>query len=68
MAIRQTILAEKDCYRIDAINHIVSNGINTQVEMTKGDNIQVDFRADGIMLPRNITWEDGREYEIDSIQ
>ena len=27
MAIRQTILAEKDCYRIDATNHIVSNGI-----------------------------------------
>ncbi len=29
--------------------------------------VKVDFRADGIMLPRQITWEDGREYEIDKV-
>ncbi len=30
-------------------------------------NVKVDFRADGVMLPRKITWEDGREYEIDRV-
>ena len=30
-------------------------------------DVRVDFRADGIMLPRKITWEDGREYEIDRV-
>ena len=29
--------------------------------------VKVDFRADGVMLPRIITWEDGHEYEIDKI-
>lgn len=29
--------------------------------------VKVDFREDGIMLPRRITWEDGREYEIDRV-
>ena len=29
--------------------------------------VKVDFRADGVMLPRKITWEDGREYEIDRV-
>ncbi len=29
--------------------------------------VKVDFRQDGIMLPRKITWEDGREYEIDRV-
>ena len=29
--------------------------------------VTVDFRADGVMLPRSITWEDGREYEIDKV-
>ena len=29
--------------------------------------VKVDFRADGVMLPRQITWEDGREYEIDRV-
>ena len=29
--------------------------------------VKVDFRADGIMLPRKITWEDGTEYEIDRV-
>ena len=29
--------------------------------------VKVDFREDGIMLPRKITWEDGREYEIDRV-
>ncbi len=30
-------------------------------------HVKVDFREDGIMLPRKITWEDGREYEIDRV-
>ncbi len=30
-------------------------------------DVKVDFRSDGIMLPRKITWEDGREYEIDRV-
>ena len=30
-------------------------------------DVRVDFRSDGLMLPRKITWEDGREYEIDRI-
>lgn len=30
-------------------------------------SVKVDFRTDGIMLPRKITWEDGREYEIDRV-
>ncbi len=30
-------------------------------------DVRVDFRADGVMLPRKITWEDGREYEIDRV-
>ncbi len=29
--------------------------------------VKVDFREDGVMLPRKITWEDGREYEIDRV-
>ena len=29
--------------------------------------VKVDFRADGIMFPRKITWEDGTEYEIDRV-
>ena len=29
--------------------------------------VKVDFREDGIMLPRKIIWEDGREYEIDRV-
>ena len=29
--------------------------------------VKVDFREDGLMLPRKITWEDGREYEIDRV-
>ena len=29
--------------------------------------VKVDFRADGIMLPRTIVWEDGHEYEIDKV-
>lgn len=30
-------------------------------------DVKVDFRSDGIMLPRKIIWEDGREYEIDRV-
>ena len=29
--------------------------------------VKADFREDGIMLPRVITWENGDEYEIDRI-
>jgi hypothetical protein len=29
--------------------------------------VKADFRADGVMLPRVITWEDGEKYEIDRI-
>ena len=29
--------------------------------------VKVDFREDGIMLPRRIVWEDGQEYEIDRV-
>ena len=29
--------------------------------------VNADFRDDGIMLPREITWEDGRNYEIDRV-
>ena len=30
-------------------------------------SVRADFRDDGIMLPREITWEDGRKYEIDRV-
>ena len=29
--------------------------------------VRVDVEADGRMLPREITWEDGRRYEIDRV-
>ena len=29
--------------------------------------VDVEFRADGVMLPRKITWENGHEYEIDRV-
>ena len=29
--------------------------------------VKADFTEDGIMLPREITWEDGRKYEIDRV-
>ncbi len=29
--------------------------------------VRADFRDDGVMLPREITWEDGRRYEIDRV-
>ena len=29
--------------------------------------VKADFDADGTLLPRVITWEDGTEYEIDRI-
>ncbi len=29
--------------------------------------VKVDFRADGVMIPRSIIWEGGKEYEIDKI-
>ncbi len=38
-----------------------ANGIKVYVP------VRVDFREDGVMLPRKITWEDGREYEIDRV-
>ena len=29
--------------------------------------VRVEFRDDGTMLPREITWEDGTKYEIDRV-
>ena len=29
--------------------------------------VKVDFREDGVMLPREIIWEDGVTYEIDCV-
>ena len=29
--------------------------------------VKADFREDGIMIPREITWEDGEKFEIDRI-
>ena len=29
--------------------------------------VEVQFRSDGVMLPRRITWEDGTKYEIDRV-
>lgn len=29
--------------------------------------VQVGFREDGIMIPTEITWEDGRKFEIDRV-
>ena len=29
--------------------------------------VKADFRKDGIMIPREITWEDGRKFQIDKI-
>lgn len=29
--------------------------------------VKADFREDGIMLPREITWEDGTRFEIDRV-
>ena len=40
---------------------MVENNLKVYVQ------VKVDFREDGIMLPRKITWEDGREYEIDRV-
>lgn len=30
-------------------------------------NVKVEFRDDGMMCPREITWEDGTRYEIDRV-
>lgn len=30
--------------------------------------VKVDFREDGVMLPREIIWEDGSRYEIDRVK
>ena len=29
--------------------------------------VEVQFRSDGVMLPRRITWEDGTHYAIDRV-
>ena len=29
--------------------------------------VEVQFRSDGVMLPRMINWEDGTNYEIDRV-
>lgn len=30
--------------------------------------VKVEFRPDGVMLPREIIWEDGARYEIDRVK
>lgn len=30
-------------------------------------DVHVEFRSDGVMLPREIIWEDGRRFEIDRV-
>ena len=30
--------------------------------------VRVEFTADGTMLPRELTWEDGEKYEIDNFK
>ena len=29
--------------------------------------VKADFKEDGTMLPRELTWEDGEKYEIDRV-
>ena len=29
--------------------------------------VKADFREDGLMLPKEITWEDGEKYKIDRV-
>ena len=29
--------------------------------------VKADFNEDGVMLPRELTWEDGTRYEIDRV-
>ena len=29
--------------------------------------VRADFRSDGVMIPREITWADGRRFEIDKV-
>ena len=29
--------------------------------------VNAEFREDGVMLPRNLIWEDGHKYEIDRV-
>ena len=41
------------------------------MEASKGLKVYVavkaDFREDGIMIPREITWEDGEKFKIDRV-
>lgn len=30
--------------------------------------VNVEFRSDGVMLPKEIIWEDGTRYEIDRVK
>jgi hypothetical protein len=30
--------------------------------------VEVDFRSDGLMLPRALIWDDGRRYGIDRVR
>ncbi len=30
--------------------------------------VNAEFREDGVMLPRNLIWEDGHKYEIDRVK
>ena len=47
---------------------ISSNHLNCQQNNLKVYvQVNVDFREDGVMLPREIIWEDGVTYEIDKV-
>ena len=47
---------------------ISSNHLNCQQNNLKVYvQVNVDFREDGVMLPREIIWEDGVTHEIDKV-
>lgn len=41
--------------------------MNTSKNLKVYVQVKVDFREDGVMLPREIIWEDGVTYEIDRV-
>lgn len=40
---------------------------NTALKSKVYVGVQADFREDGVMLPREIVWEDGRRFQIDRV-
>ena len=54
-----------------ALLSVNSSGRTALTEMSEAKvyvGVKADFREDGVMLPRRIVWEDGREYDIDRIK